>query len=414
MKNIKITDTLIKAYLNDETTIEEDAALLVALKKEPSLKGVIASIREEMTLVHEQDDEGSDEAVVIPMTSRFFLPLTRYAATALNNECVLLCEQRAVLLLNKSATLDEMRTAGTAHGWLKETGVRVADIGQMLRVQGLSVARKFDCRLEDIKNELQAGCVVIAVVNSKVLQGLAEHGEPDHAVLVEDIELNKKTNRQVAVLFNPGHDQFMYDVADFVRAWQCSACFMVSVIAKRKYKPHPIDVKMVKLPADVESLSEDIAKDVHDVWVTNRRGEGWKYGEIRNDAEKTHPNIIDYEKLPEKEKEYDRRMALQTLKLLYRVNYHILPPVSGAGETMLTEEIKQLIDVIAENAHDIWAADRMKEGWTCGSDSNSKQNPFLKPYSELTEEQQRWDRDTVEHAITFLLKRGYQIVLASI
>ena len=92
---------------------------------------------------------------------------------------------------------------------------------------------------------------------------------------------------------------------------------------KNTYTPKPIDVSDVNLPEDLAPLGELLARNTHDTWAAGRIAEGWRYGPRRDDALKTHPDIIPYEELPEEEKEYDRRTSLSTIKLIYKLGYEI-------------------------------------------------------------------------------------------
>lgn len=89
------------------------------------------------------------------------------------------------------------------------------------------------------------------------------------------------------------------------------------------YTPTPIDTRNILLPAELEQLVEQMAKNVHEVWAESRIKQGWTYGEQRNDALKTHPCLIPYEDLPEEEKEYDRNTSKETLKLIMKLGFHI-------------------------------------------------------------------------------------------
>jgi hypothetical protein len=62
---------------------------------------------------------------------------------------------------------------------------------------------------------------------------------------------------------------------------------------------------------------------VHEVWAQGRIDDGWKYGELRDDAKKTHPCIVPYEDLTEKERDFDRRTALSTIKFIMSLGYKI-------------------------------------------------------------------------------------------
>ena len=89
------------------------------------------------------------------------------------------------------------------------------------------------------------------------------------------------------------------------------------------YKPKPVDTSKVVLPKDLNALVELIAKNVHEVWSLERIKEGWTYGPERDDIKKTTPCLVPYEELPESEKEYDRKTAFETLKLVVKLGYKI-------------------------------------------------------------------------------------------
>ena len=91
----------------------------------------------------------------------------------------------------------------------------------------------------------------------------------------------------------------------------------------KKYKPHPVDTSDIILSEEIEKLVEIIAKNVHEVWSEKRIGQGWTYGEQRDDDRKTHPCLVPYEELPEEEKEYDRNTAVGTLKLIRELCFTI-------------------------------------------------------------------------------------------
>lgn len=74
---------------------------------------------------------------------------------------------------------------------------------------------------------------------------------------------------------------------------------------------------------ELESLVEEMAKNVHEVWAQTRISQGWSFGEERNDATKKHPCLVPYEELSEEEKTYDRNTSVQTLKLILKFGFKI-------------------------------------------------------------------------------------------
>ena len=91
------------------------------------------------------------------------------------------------------------------------------------------------------------------------------------------------------------------------------------------YNPKPIDTTGIVLPPELLVLTERIAENVHDVWAAGRIAEGWTWGETRSSEKKTNPTLVPYDQLPDSEKEYDRNTALETLKLIIRLGYRIIP-----------------------------------------------------------------------------------------
>jgi len=89
------------------------------------------------------------------------------------------------------------------------------------------------------------------------------------------------------------------------------------------YKPQPIDTSDAQLNEEILELTEQLAENAHDVWARRRLAEGWRYGPQRDEAKKEHPSLISYEDLSESEREYDRSVAMETLKAILILGYRI-------------------------------------------------------------------------------------------
>ena len=90
------------------------------------------------------------------------------------------------------------------------------------------------------------------------------------------------------------------------------------------YKPEPIDTSNITLPDEIVCLMEKLAENTHEVWSVQRLKDGWTYGDKRDDTEKKHPCLVPYDALPESEKEYDRIISENTLKMIYALGYKII------------------------------------------------------------------------------------------
>jgi ryanodine receptor 2 len=89
------------------------------------------------------------------------------------------------------------------------------------------------------------------------------------------------------------------------------------------YIPAPVDTEHVRLTDDIRELTELLAKNTHEVWARQRLADGWRYGPTRDDVRKEHPCLVPYEELSDAEKEYDRRTAVETLKLIVALGYRL-------------------------------------------------------------------------------------------
>jgi class 3 adenylate cyclase len=76
----------------------------------------------------------------------------------------------------------------------------------------------------------------------------------------------------------------------------------------------------------------------------------------------------------------------------------------------LTDEILRLAELFAENAHDVWAQERMAEGWKHGPlrDDAKKEHPCLVPYKKLPESEKRYDRTAALQTVRTLISLGYR------
>ena len=92
----------------------------------------------------------------------------------------------------------------------------------------------------------------------------------------------------------------------------------------RTYNPQPIDLSDVSLDDSLSELQEAIAENAHEIWSQNRLSEGWSYGPKRDDIKRENPDIVPYDRLSDKEKQYDREMAIMTIKLVKKLGYDIV------------------------------------------------------------------------------------------
>jgi hypothetical protein len=71
----------------------------------------------------------------------------------------------------------------------------------------------------------------------------------------------------------------------------------------------------------------------------------------------------------------------------------------------------ELIELLAENAHDVWAVQRIGDGWTYGPERNDTtlKHPDLVPYRDLPTEEKKHDREMAMQTLKVILAMGYRI-----
>lgn len=87
------------------------------------------------------------------------------------------------------------------------------------------------------------------------------------------------------------------------------------------------------------------------------------------------------------------------------------PKPIDTSDVRIPQELEPLMETLARNTHEVWAAGRISQGWTYGEERSDreKKHPGLIPYDELSEEEKDYDRATSGEAIRLILKMGYTI-----
>ena len=87
------------------------------------------------------------------------------------------------------------------------------------------------------------------------------------------------------------------------------------------------------------------------------------------------------------------------------------PQPIDTSQIKLSDDLLELQERLAENAHEIWATRRLGEGWTYGPERNdpAKKHPDLVPYAELPDAERQYDRDAAMETLKAIIALGYRI-----
>lgn len=88
------------------------------------------------------------------------------------------------------------------------------------------------------------------------------------------------------------------------------------------------------------------------------------------------------------------------------------PHPVDTSHIILPKALQPLAERIAANVHEVWAQQRIAEGWTCGAVRNDAlmQHPCLVPYDQLPESEKEYDRNTAQETLRLIVALGFSIV----
>ncbi len=336
---------VLAAFLDGNATVQESKEILGALSEDAELR--------ELFHISQSVDA---ELGVIPQDCEF-IPMTAMAATCNEeNYCCLECEKYILCKLNIEFDEEQLLQNAIQNGWQKENGTALHNVGRHLENKGLIVTRQYNASIEDIATALKDDeSVIVAVDGGELLGNKADEiiedlviGQiPDHTVVV----LSLNPNNDTITIYDPNSSNVedIYPLEQFKDAWNDSKNYLVTITSNsmKTYTPKPIDLSDVELTEDLNELREAIAENAHEIWAENRQAEGWTYGPQRDDQLKQTPDMVPYSQLPEGEKEYDREMAMKTIKLLKKLGYDLIK----REETELYKVLKQRIKNSYEEFH---------------------------------------------------------------
>ena len=309
-------DTVMK-MMDEDYDIQLDGHLATSQGFEQALDSLLDEIDSEDT------DTSASKVSILPLMSRA-------AQNTVDNLCAVKCEGYALRNLGIDVSDKELEKEAEEQGLVEADGTALYSIGQLSAKHGLFVSRKYECTVNDITKSLTHGDIIIAVIDNTELFLKPEesrendrlYGEiPNHAIIIKSINVDENS----ITLLNPGdnYDEHLYPLDRFIDAWNDSSNYLI-ISNRNHYKPHPINLSRVTLDKDIVELREVFAENVHEVWAKARTEDGWKYGSVRDDLNKTDPYLLPYDLLPDREKECCRLIAMDTIKCLMKLGWKLV------------------------------------------------------------------------------------------
>jgi hypothetical protein len=185
--------------------------------------------------------------------------------------------------------------------------------------------------------------------------------------------------------------------------------------------------RVQQLELDGEIL-ERMARAAHAVYCAEQTKLGWKYGPRWNEATKENSSLVDYDLLPEDEKDQNRSQVRDIPGKLAYAGCYMVPARSGEPPFVFPDDV---LEELASMEHTRWMRQKVRDGcrYSPETDKARKLHKCLLPWrredltpyagfaeqlgdGELPEEEKEKDRTAVRKIATILAQAGYTIVEA--
>ncbi|CAI2723066.1 unnamed protein product [Schistosoma spindalis] len=203
------------------------------------------------------------------------------------------------------------------------------------------------------------------------------------------------------------------------------------------FRPQPIDTSQVRLPVALNSLIQRFAEHCHDSWALDLIEQGYAFGAQVDEVRRTHPNLRPFSQLPPQEQMRYIHPVTDTLKTMlacgwsvdgdenrYRdtpgdtkhirrqtitsdnlLNYN--PSPKDLRGVNVTKEMLNMAERLADNAHNIWARQKMSDLEAIGGGVHQ----LLVPYDILTDNERKRYRRLTHELIKYLQYNGYRLTV---
>lgn len=205
MANNHISDELLAAYLEGNVNDKELSQVLNAV-------GSDAELQETLDIALQLEEEEH--------------PMLQMAAEGGRNLCDVQCEAYVLKRQGIDCNEEELLEIAKEHHWIRRAGTPLQYMGNLLENKGLSVTRKFDATIDDIKEALQRDYdIIVAVDSDKLYPELPdEEDATNHAIVLTGIDTDDAT----AKIYDPKNlGEIVVKLSLFKNAWKESKNYMV-------------------------------------------------------------------------------------------------------------------------------------------------------------------------------------------
>uniref|UniRef100_A0A672FC04 MIR domain-containing protein n=1 Tax=Salarias fasciatus TaxID=181472 RepID=A0A672FC04_SALFA len=135
-------------------------------------------------------------------------------------------------------------------------------------------------------------------------------------------------------------------------------------LSQAAFTPTPVDTSQIVLPPHLERIREKLAENIHELWVMNKIELGWTFGAVSMINKRQHPCLMSLETLKGIFNSFSFSFSFSLHR--YELSSGYKPAPLDLSHIKLTSSQEAMVDKLAENAHNVWARDRIRQGWTYG------------------------------------------------
>jgi hypothetical protein len=150
------------------------------------------------------------------------------------------------------------------------------------------------------------------------------------------------------------------------------------------------------------------AEQAHQIFCEDLLGQGYRYGPVLSEEEKTHPALVPYEQLSEDRKQLNREFVRDISRKIASAGFTISPKQEADAQVDFPGSD---LERLAEMEHERWVGNMHRAGWRAGpeTDPERKIHASIVEWGELSASEREKDRWMVRAIPRILALAGYAV-----